>query len=85
MSSGRECPFYRDSETLQFGRGIGYCDLDCDRTTCDGNTHFCEKPDALRKYQLQQKRKEAQDRTGEEVPTFRQAAKEMRLQRSRDR
>ena len=51
MSFGKECSFYRKSDTLQFGCGIGYCDLDCDRTTCDGDTHFCEKPDALRKYQ----------------------------------
>ena len=40
------------------GRGIGYCDLDCDRTTCDGDNQFCEKPDILRKYLLEQKKRE---------------------------
>jgi hypothetical protein len=83
MSLGRDCPFYRDSETLQFGHGIGYCDLDCDRTTCNGDIHFCEKPDALRKYQLRQKRKEIQDRTEKELPNFRQTNKEARFQRWR--
>jgi hypothetical protein len=58
MSFERQCPFYRDSETLNIGRRIGYCDLDCDRTTCDGDIHFCEKPDALKKYLMEQKRKE---------------------------
>ena len=50
MSFKRQCPFYRDSETLNIGRGIGYCDLDCDRTTCEGDVKFCEKPDALKQY-----------------------------------
>ena len=58
MSFERQCPFYRDSETLNISRGIGYCDLDCDRTTCDGDIHFCEKPDALKKYLLEEKKKE---------------------------
>jgi hypothetical protein len=58
MPSGKDCPFHRDSENLGMGRGIGYCDLDCDRTTCKGDLSFCEKPDTLRKYQLEQKRKE---------------------------
>jgi hypothetical protein len=58
MSNLRECSFYRDSETLNMGQGIGYCDLDCDRTTCDGDIQFCEKPDILRKYLLEQKKRE---------------------------
>jgi hypothetical protein len=57
MSIGRLCSFYRDCDTLHFGKGIGYCDLDCDRTTCDGDLYFCEKPDLLKKYLLEQKRK----------------------------
>lgn len=40
------------------GRSLGYCNLDCDRTTCDGDTQFCEKPDIFRKYLLEQKRRE---------------------------
>ena len=58
MPISRPCSFYRDSESLNLGRGIGYCDLDCDRTTCDGDIHFCEKPDALKKYLTEQKRRE---------------------------
>jgi hypothetical protein len=58
MSIPRPCSFYRDTETLNMGRGIGYCDLDCDRTTCDGDIKFCEKPDILRKYLLEQKKRE---------------------------
>jgi hypothetical protein len=58
MSILKPCSFYRDSETLNMGRGIGYCDLDCDRTTCDGDVKLCEKPDILRKYQLEQKKRE---------------------------
>jgi len=58
MPISRPCSFYRDSESLNLGRRIGYCDLDCDRTTCDGDIHFCEKPDALKKYLTEQKRRE---------------------------
>ena len=57
MSISRPCSFYRDSESLNLGRRIGYCDLDCDRTTCDGDIHFCEKPDILRKYLSEQKKR----------------------------
>ena len=39
------------------GRDIGYCDLDYDRTTCDGNVQLCEKPDILRKYLSEQKKR----------------------------
>jgi hypothetical protein len=58
MSSKRQCSFYRDSEILSMARGIGYCDLDGNQTICDGDVSFCEKPDALRKYLLDQKRGE---------------------------
>ena len=54
----KECPFFRASDCLNMGRGIGYCDLDCDRATCEGDTHVCEKPDALKKYLSDQKKRE---------------------------
>ena len=57
MSISRPCSFYRDSKTLNMGRDIGYCDLDYDRTTCDGNVQLCEKPDILRKYLSEQKKR----------------------------
>jgi hypothetical protein len=53
----RKCSFYRDSATLNMGRGIEYCYFDCDRTTCDGDIQFFEKPDVLRKYLLEQKKR----------------------------
>jgi hypothetical protein len=58
MSILEQCSFYRGSETLSTGSGIGYCDLDCNRTACKGDIHFCEKYDVLRKYQLEQKNRE---------------------------
>jgi hypothetical protein len=54
----KECPFYRTSEALIMGHGIGYCDLDCDRATCNGDVQTCEKPDALKKHVMDQKRRE---------------------------
>jgi hypothetical protein len=31
-------------------KGIGYCDIEGNSTTCEGDVSFCEKPDALREY-----------------------------------
>jgi len=64
MGLERHCSFYRGRETLNLGRGIGYCDLDGNQTLCDGDIQFCEKPDALRK-QLEQKRNEILENRGE--------------------
>ncbi len=44
------CPFYRNSANLAMGHGIGYCDIDCNRTGCEGKVDSCEKPDILQKY-----------------------------------
>lgn len=52
------CSFYRGANDLSMGHSLGYCDLDCDRTTCDGDIHYCEKPDVLRKYRIKNKRRE---------------------------
>ncbi len=54
----KECPFYRASEALIMGQGLGYCDLDCDRATCNGDVRLCEKPDVLKRQVLEQKRRE---------------------------
>ncbi len=40
------------------GLGLGYCDFDCSQTTCDGDIHFCEKPNTLKKYLSELKKKE---------------------------
>ena len=34
--------------------GLGYCDFDGSQAICDGDMQFCEKPDALKKYLLEQ-------------------------------
>ena len=54
MALERQCSFYRSSETLQVGRGIGYCDIDGCQSVCDGDIEFCEKPDALKEHLLKQ-------------------------------
>lgn len=55
MSVKERCSFYRDSEGLDIGHGIGHCDLEGDQTVCDGELIFCEKPSELKKYQSEQK------------------------------
>jgi len=54
----RKCQFYRPSESFSLGTGIGYCDLDGIQTVCEGDIHFCEKPDVLKKYLIDHERKE---------------------------
>jgi hypothetical protein len=46
------CSFHRESEALNKGRGIGFCDFDGNETICDGDGRFCNKLDALRDYFL---------------------------------
>ena len=58
MSISRACKFYRDSGTINMGKGIGYCDLDCDQTTCEGDIDFCEKPISLKTYLIEQMKRE---------------------------
>lgn len=55
MSAKERCLFYRNSEGLGLGRGIGHCDLNGDQTVCDGDLTFCEKPSDLKKYENKQK------------------------------
>ena len=53
------------------GPGIGYCDLDSNRTTCKGDVYFCKKYDILRKHLLEQKKKEGNLGGGrDEMPLF---------------
>jgi hypothetical protein len=54
MEEGKGCPLFRRPESLSFGKGIGYCDMDGDSTNCEADTNSCEKPDALKQY-LQRK------------------------------
>jgi len=55
VAAKEKCLFYRDSEGLGLGRGLGHCDLDGGQTVCDGDLIFCEKPSDLKKYQDGQK------------------------------
>jgi len=50
MGEEKECPLFRRPESLSYGKGIGYCDIDGSSTTCDGDVKFCEKPDSLKQY-----------------------------------
>ena len=54
----KKCPFYRGSQGLAMGKGLGYCDLDGDQAICDGDTQFCKNPEILRKQLLAQKSEE---------------------------
>jgi hypothetical protein len=54
MREGKECPLFRRPESLSFGKGFGYCDMDGESTNCDADIKFCGKPDALKQY-LQRK------------------------------
>jgi hypothetical protein len=58
MLHSKKCLFYRDAHSVNFRRCIGYCDLDCDRTICDGDMKYCEKQDLLKKYLLEHKKRE---------------------------
>ncbi len=51
MLGVEQCSFYRNSEGLGLGRGIGHCDLDGGQTVCDGDLILCDQ----KKYQNEQK------------------------------
>ena len=54
MKEEEECPLFRRPESLSFGKGVGYCDMDSNSTNCDADITLCEKTDALKQY-LQRK------------------------------
>ena len=55
----QKCPYYRDSENLGMGKGLGYCDLGAE-AICEGDIQFCDRPDDLKK-QLSEKKKKKDD------------------------
>jgi len=57
MSIFKKCTFYRDSESLTVGIGLGHCDL-FGQAICEGDIQFCQNPEELRKELLEQKQKE---------------------------
>ncbi len=50
----KKCPFYRESESLTVGKGLGYCDLCGEQAICEGDIQACDKPDTLSKQLLEQ-------------------------------
>jgi hypothetical protein len=61
MAIPRLCRFYRDfcklhvdSGSPDMGQCTGYCDLDCDQTTCNGGLDSCQKSDILKRYFFEQ-------------------------------
>jgi len=65
MSIFKRCPFYRDSETLAAGRGLGHCDL-FGQSICEGDIQFCENREELRKELLKQEENEVRKDKGVE-------------------
>jgi len=57
MSLFHKCTFYRDSEGINAGIGLGHCDL-FGQAICEGDIQFCQNPEELKKQLLQQKQKE---------------------------
>jgi hypothetical protein len=60
----RLCKFYRDfcklhadSGSVEIVQDTGYCDLDCDQTTCEGGLDSCQKSDMLKRYYFEQIRR----------------------------
>ncbi len=65
MEVTRVCRFYRDlcklyveSGRSDMDKDTGHCDLDCDRTTCNGGLDFCQKSDILKRYYFEQIKRE---------------------------
>jgi CheY-like chemotaxis protein len=57
MSIFKKCTFYRDSESLTVGIGLGHCDL-FGQAICEGDIQFCQNPEELKKELLEQQQKE---------------------------
>jgi hypothetical protein len=50
MGEEMKCLLFRRRVGTGIGKEIGYCDIEGNSTTCEGDVSFCEKPDALREY-----------------------------------
>jgi len=58
MSFSKRCSFYKELVKDGLSFRIGYCYLDNDWTTCQGDIQSCKKLDVLRKHLLKKKRVE---------------------------
>ena len=54
----KKCSFYREYGNLEENGFRGYCYLDQDWIICKGDIQSCKKVDLLRKYLLEEKRRE---------------------------
>jgi len=61
MSVFKKCPFYRGSESISMGKGLGRCDVDASQTICDGDVKFCEEPNTVEQYILVRLEKNLQE------------------------
>jgi len=57
MLMKRGCRFYRDTDSPNFGRGIGYCDLGVIWSICDGDVKFCESPDVMIRFLFEERKR----------------------------
>jgi hypothetical protein len=58
MSISKKCFFFREYGAPKNNCLRGYCDLNGEWTTCRGDVFSCKRNDLLRKYLLEEKRKE---------------------------
>ncbi len=58
MATAQLCKFYKDEADPNAADDTGYCDLDCDQTTCAGEIDSCPKSDSLKRYFFEQIRRE---------------------------
>jgi hypothetical protein len=61
-----ECEFYRDPSSLHIGLGVGYCDIDCINTICDGDIRFCERKETVRKALVRARQRRCDARISDE-------------------
>ena len=64
MSLQKKCFFYRSLNSINFGLGIGSCDLEGNHTICDGDVLYCEKPETLA---MQLRREGPKEKSGIQV------------------
>ncbi len=70
MTMIRLCKFYEDTGSLNMGKDLGYCDLDCDQTTCGGDIDSCPRTDSLKRYFFEQIRREGGFEWERRINTF---------------
>ena len=58
MLTEKGCPVYRKPKSLYMSEGIGYCDLDCHCSGCEGDLRYCGNKEGLKNYLNEQRRKQ---------------------------